>query len=316
MLARIQRLFAVALLVSAAAWAARLTQLGHPGWAGIGALSILLGYAVFLGAEFVMLRLVQRTNSAPAPGTVELMRAWWGEVVTVPQIFLWRQPFRSNAEPDNLTVSDGVAPTGVVLVHGFFCNRGFWNQWMRELRAQRVPFIAVNLEPAFGSIDRYPLVIEEAVVRMETVTSLPVVLVGHSMGGLAIRAWLAHFNADSRVRRVITIGTPHHGTWLARFGHTANGKQMRLDSPWLTRLAASESAVRRGRFTCFFGNCDNIVFPADKGTLADAENVHVPATAHVHMAFQAAVSKEVGRWLAPATPEPGADLRNPDTLGK
>jgi pimeloyl-ACP methyl ester carboxylesterase len=279
-------------------------------------LSILLGYTVFLGAEFVMLRFVQRTESAPAPGAAQLMRAWWGEVVTVPKIFLWRQPFRSNAESDNLPVGDGVAPTGVVLVHGFFCNRGFWNPWMRELRAQRVPFIAVNLEPVFGSIDHYPLVIEAAVARMETVTASPVVLVGHSMGGLAIRAWLAHFNADERVRRVITIGTPHHGTWLARFGHTTNGKQMRLASPWLTRLAAKEAASRRGRFTCFFGHCDNIVFPAATGTLADAENLHVPAMAHVHMAFQAVVFNEVGRWLAPAMPETVAELRDPDTLAR
>ena len=186
---------------------------------------------------------------------------------------------------------------------------------MRELRARQVPFIAVNLEPVFGSIDHYPQLIEAAVARMEAATAVPVLLVGHSMGGLAIRAWLAQFNADARVRRVVTIGTPHQGTWLARYGHTTNGKQMRLSSPWLTHLAAREPGGRYARFTCFFGHCDNIVFPAAAGTLPGAENLHVPGTAHVHMAFQKVVFNEVWRWLKPGA-EPIAELRDPAALAQ
>lgn len=296
MLARLQRFITIFLIGSAIAWAAVFSAIGRPLWASVGVLLILLGYALFLGAEFVILYFVQTGDVAPRPSIRQLLRAWCGEVITAPRVFLWRQPFRSNIEPDSLPERpDG--RRGVLLVHGFVCNRGLWNPWMRELRARGIPFAAINLEPVFGSIGAYAERIEAAVARIEAATGQPVVLVGHSMGGVAIRAWLARFKADARVHRVITIGSPHQGTWLARYGHTANGREMRLGNPWLAQLASNESAAHYGRFTCFFGHCDNIVFPAASGLLPGAHNIHVPGTAHVHMAFQPQVFDEACRWL-------------------
>lgn len=296
MLARLQRFIAISLVAAAMAWAATFIALGQPLWAWIGAILILLGYALFLGAEFIILYFVQTEDVAPRPTTRQLLSAWWNEVITAPRVFLWRQPFRSNREPDSLPARpDG--QRGVLLVHGFACNRGLWNPWMRDLRARGIPFVAINLEPVFGSIGAYAEHIEAAVASVEEATGLPVVLVGHSMGGVAIRAWFARFEADARVHRVITIASPHQGTWLARFGHTANGREMRQGSSWLAQLAMSETPARYARFTCFFGHCDNIVFPAASGMLPGAQNVHVPATAHVHMAFQPQVFDEACRWL-------------------
>ena len=314
MLARLQRIVAFALLASALGWAACFMALGMPFWAIVGMLLILLGYTFFLGAEFVFLFFIQKPGPASRPGALQLVRAWFGEMVSAPAVFLWRQPFRSNAEPDNLVPHHSGTP-GAVFVHGFVCNRGFWNPWMLALRKSGVPFVAVDLEPVFGSIDLYPQAIDAAVIRVEAITGMPVVLVGHSMGGLAIRAWLSQFNADQRVRRVITIGSPHQGTWLARFGHTTNGRQMRLGSPWLAQLASREPADRYTRFTCFFSHCDNIVFPASSGTLPGADNRHVPGTAHVHLAFQKPVFNEVCRWLVPC-PEPTAVAAEPASLAR
>ena len=296
MLARLQQLLVFGLLAASLAWAIFFAALGHPVWGGAVAAVILLGYALFLGLEFAMLYVVQEPAPAPCARFTQLLRAWWNEVITAPRVFFWRQPFRATAEADHVPDAQ-TCQRGVVFVHGFVCNRGLWNPWMRELRARSTPYVAVNLEPVFGAIDRYPKIIEAAVARLEAATGRPVVLVGHSMGGLAIRAWLRQFDADARVHRIITIGSPHQGTWLARFGHTANGKQMRQRNPWLTQLAADEPAARAARFTCFYGHCDNIVFPAAAGTLPGATNLHLAGTAHVHMAFLPAVFNEVWRWL-------------------
>jgi pimeloyl-ACP methyl ester carboxylesterase len=285
------------LVLAAVTWAVVFMELHRPIWAGAGAMLILSGYALFLGVEFLMLYWVQGDGLAPRPTPAQLLKAWSGEALTAPKVFLWRQPFRANAEPDNVS-SIGEARCGVVLVHGFVCNRAFWNPWMSELRQLGMPFIAVNLEPLFGSIDDYRQTIEAAVTRMEAVTGQPVVLVGHSMGGLAIRAWMSKLEAEThRVRRVITIGSPHHGTWLARFGQTKNGKQMRQNNPWLARLTTGEPPERYSNFTCFFGHCDNIVFPAESGVLPGARNLHIPGTAHVHMAFERVVFEELLRWV-------------------
>ena len=296
MLARCQQLITLTLLAAALGWAAGLACVGHPLWGALGALLVLLGHALFLGVEFALLASVQRSCPTHRASARQLGRAWWGEAATAPRVFFWRQPFRSNAEPDHLPAQPG-RQRGVVLVHGFFCNRGFWTPWLRRLRDGHVPFVAVNLEPLFGSIDHYAAAIDAAVQRLEAATGQAPVLVGHSMGGLAIRAWLSAFDADARAHRIVTIGSPHHGTWLARWSRTTNGKQMRLHSEWLQRLQAREPAGRHARFTCFYGHCDNIVFPVMTATLGGADNRHVPGTAHVDMAFQDAVFDEVWSWL-------------------
>ena len=312
MLARLQQCVVLILFTAIVTWAGTLLWLGYPLTAGWGALTIFAGYAGFLAAEFSMLRWIDDAAPAPPPSALQLVRAWAHEVMGTPRVFMWRQPFRADAEPDNLS-SARAGQRGVVFVHGFVCNRAFWNPWLRELRIRQHPFIAVNLEPLFGSIDDYRQIIEAAVARMQAATGLPVVIVGHSMGGIAIRAWLESVDADARVHRVITIGSPHHGTWLARYGRVTNGAQMRLGSLWLANLARREPAGTHARFTCFFGHCDNIVFPARSATLPGAHNVHVPGTAHVQMAFQAVVFREVWRWLCadgdlPASPRLGTTL--------
>ena len=303
MLARLQQGVTLGLLAAALAWAALFASRGKPVLAVVGALAILFGYAVFLAVEFVLLVFVNRSDPAPPASLWQLVRAWAGEVLTAPRVFCWRQPFRSRAVPDFLPARS--RRRGVVLVHGYVCNRGLWNPMMLRLRARGVPFVAVNLEPVFGSIDAYVPIIEDAVRSVSLATGMAPVIVAHSMGGLAVRAWQADPSASVQAHRVISIGSPHRGTFLARFGHTPNARQMQLEHGWLQTLRSSEPADRFSRFTCFYGHCDNIVFPASTATLPGADNRHVPACAHVHMAHHADVLTELFRWLEPAAvPEP------------
>lgn len=285
MLARLQRL--ITLLLVAAAWG-WLLYFGRssPVLAVAGFFAMTLGYAVFLALQFVTLALVNKGDPAPQPGCKELLRAWWGETLTAPRVFCWRQPFRPDA------IGDQLSPTalfqgrrGVVFIHGFFCNRGLWTPWLKRLKGRGHAFVALNLEPVLGSIDDYAPQIEDAVQQLTRVTGLPPLLVCHSMGGLAARAWLKRMKAEARVHRVVTIGTPHRGTWLARFGHGHNSRQMRLQSDWQAQLDHDMPADRHTLFICWYSNCDNIVFPASTATLPGADNRLVRGAAHVQLAF-------------------------------
>lgn len=306
MLARLQRAICAALLVLATALAYRLWPLG-PFWAVAGFFGVVFFYVVVFAVEFSLLNLINRACSVPLATPAQLLQAALRETVVAFQTFGWRQPFRANRIADHLpTLAAGqTGPRGVVLVHGFVCNRGFWNPWLPLLRERGHAFVAVNLEPVFGSIDGYLPHIDTAVQRVRQATGQPPLLVCHSMGGLVARAWLrARAGAAAvpegalAIAEVVTLGSPHHGTWFARFGHGTNSRQMRLNSRWLTELALSETAARRARFTCWYSNADNIVAPPSTATLADADNRLITGAGHVDLAHRPVVWHDVLARLA------------------
>ncbi|MBC5763383.1 esterase/lipase family protein [Ramlibacter albus] len=289
-LARLQQFTTLSGALAALAWFAWHVRT-QPWVATIGAVLIFFAYSVVLAIEFVLLRHVVRNDPVPTPTAGQLFHAWWAETVDALKVFCWRQPFRWRAEPDFL--GPGVqGRRGAVFIHGFVCNRGFWTPWLREMRACGHAFAAVNLEPVFGSIDDYAPIIDDAVRRVTEATGMPPVLVCHSMGGVAARAWLRTARAPERVHRVITIASPHHGTWLARFSHLTNGRQMRRHGEWLAQLAQDEAQRTLPPFTCWYSNCDNIVFPPSTAALPFADNHVVTGAAHVDLAFRPDVMRQ------------------------
>ncbi|PZQ66922.1 MAG: permease [Variovorax paradoxus] len=265
MIARLQRvlLFVAALFLAAwcAYWARRA-----PAVALMGFVVAALVHTAWLAIEFIACWRVNRPH-APHPRLAALLRAWAAESRMAVRVFGWRQPFRANAVPDHLPHSD--RRRGVVFVHGFCCNRGFWTPWLKALHRDGRAFVAVNLEPPFGSIDRYVDTIEAAVQRVRGTTGQAPMLVCHSMGGLAARAWLREHGRSGAVHRIVTLGTPHAGT-----------------------MAEDTESARRVRFTCWYSNCDNIVFPTPTATLPGADNRPAHGLAHVEMAFDARVMRE------------------------
>ena len=283
MLAWLLRIVVFALLAAAGAWWWWSASLGWSPASRAGVLLlILLPHAPVLAVEFVLLGVFGDPSPASRPGLAALLRAWIGEVWWGLWTFGWRQPFGVHSVPDHLAMAR-TRCRGVLLVHGFVCNRGLWNPWMKRLRARQVPYVAVSLEPVFGNIDAYAEPIQVAVQRLVAATGQPPLIVGHSMGGLAARAWLRRFGGSERCAGIVTIGSPHHGTWLARFAFSRNGRQMQRAGAWLAALNDGASTAADVPFVCYYGHCDNIVFPAGTATLPGACNIHLPGRAHIHM---------------------------------
>lgn len=241
---------------------------------------------------------VNRRDVAPRASWSDAVRSWMVETLLVVRVFCGYMAFTPNRFPDQL--DDAFSQRGrrgVVFIHGFVCNRGIWMPWLKKLTHGRRAFVAVNLMPVFGSIDRYVDAIEQAVRKVTLATGKPPLVVCHSMGGLAVRGWLRTSpGADARVHHIITIGSPHQGTWLSRLPFPRNAQQMAIGSGWLKKLESAEPASRYQLFTCYYSNCDNIVFPASKATLPGAQNRHIPGIAHVALAFdQTVISESLAR---------------------
>ena len=295
-LARLQQALVLSAIAAAALWVIVLWP-QHPRWALVGPMILVAGHAVVLALEFVIAAAINRRDPAPKASLGQWVGAWWQETRVALAVFAWRQPFRWRRLPDT-DACPSAEVTPLVLVHGFVCNRGLWTPWMKALRASGIPYVSVNLEPVFGSIEDYARPIEDAVGRAERLWGKPPLLVGHSMGGLASRAWLVRQANADRVAGVVTIGSPHRGTWLARFSHVTNGRQMQPGGAWLNELERRERAARPdpyNRFVCWYSNTDNIVFPASTATLPGADNRLLPGAAHVALAFEPAVLDSVKR---------------------
>jgi hypothetical protein len=242
------------------------------GW-GWG-LAACFAYPLLLGPAFAALRWVNR--GADRPRWRDLLQAWAREVWASERSFGWRQPWRTHAEPDHLPADAWAA---VLLVHGFSCNRAFWNGWMARLRRQGgIAFIAPSLEPAFGAIDDYADAIEVEVQRLLALTGRPPLIVCHSMGGVAVRAWWRRHGAGhgmDRAPHVITLGTPHAGTLIAALSPARNARQMRWQCGWMSALPPLP------RLDCVWTPCDQMVMPARTAVQPGAVAHRVDAVGHV-----------------------------------
>ena len=195
----------------------------------------------------------------------------------------------------------------MVLVHGYFANRGYFRALVSGLEAHGAgPVFAPNLRSWMAPIETAEEELHGHIERIVAGTGQPrVVLVGHSMGGLVARAYLAR-RGPGRVARLVTVASPHHGTALARWGIGPSGRQMRAGSAFLAALEAAEGARGAGVETVsIYSPHDNMVAPQATSRLAWARNVALPGLGHIAIAQ----SRELVAALLPVLEAAGALAR-------
>ncbi|MCM2308489.1 MAG: alpha/beta fold hydrolase [Sulfuritalea sp.] len=250
--------------------------LGLAGALGMRLYFVLLSFGLMLGAGCGM-------PASLRIGPLRALRMVLEEYAALIVLFTVVQPFEKFwLGPDRLGHC-AARRTPLLLIHGYQCNRGFWFWLRRKLEAAGWTVATHNLEPVFGDIDGYADGIARRIDEVLTATgAAQLILVGHSMGGLAGRAYLRRYG-KARVARLITLGTPHQGTRLARLGPGGNARQMRLGSSWLTELAAQD-VLPQGSVSIYSGH-DNYVYPQESATRLDcAAQVTIGGVGHLGMA--------------------------------
>ncbi|MGE3926560.1 MAG: esterase/lipase family protein [Lautropia sp.] len=288
---------------------------GLGGWllAAFTMLAPFATHAVILGFGFLIAYRNQHADPTVRNGRRrDWLIAWLNEIAVSLRAFYWLMPFRERfVAPEPVPP---VVPLPVLMVHGYGCNRGLWLPASRFLAAHGYTVDAVNLAPIDGPIDRYGAVVAAGIERLRSRTGAhEVALVCHSMGGLAARAYLrdcAAAGVDPAVARLITLGTPHRGTHLARLGVGANAQQMRYGSDWLVDLdhgelgtaPATEPPALRRRITTINSLQDNIVTRPHEQRLAGARAIVVGRIGHMSLASSRRVLRVVDRVLRRAAP--------------
>ncbi len=138
----------------------------------------------------------------------------------------------------------------IVLLHGFGTSSRVLAPLARHLcRALGRPVIRCSLGGAFpvhlGDVRRTARRVHEEIERLAARSPFDYVdVVGHSLGGLVAAYLLKRLDRGRRIRRVVTLGTPHRGAPLALVGVLLLGLvsravwQMVPGAPLLRELAA------------------------------------------------------------------------------
>ena len=221
----------------------------------------------------------EKSHHISPRGAVAMVLREWGAVL---MNNFYRFPWPALAvRRDPVPSRDGRMP--VVMIHGYFSNRGYFGPLVRALEAHGVgPIFTPTFPAAFTSIEEYVDRLADYLEEVAGATGQDaVVVVAHSMGGLAARAYLCAHGAK-RVKKLITIASPHNGTIHARFGSGANAKQMERDSEFLKELCRKEG--EKGPecgMTSIYTPHDNLVAPQDTSRLPWARNIAIPGRGHV-----------------------------------
>jgi pimeloyl-ACP methyl ester carboxylesterase len=221
---------------------------------------------------------------------------WWraiaGESWAIYRLFIWSMPWvRSASQLRTPNAPSSCLP--VLLIHGYCCNYGVWRDVAARLQGLGHTVLAINLEPLFCSIDDYAPQVEQAVAQLRAQTGQQrVALVGHSMGGLVIRAWMRAFG-DTQLAVAMTLGSPHQGTQITPHAKLPNARQMVWASDWLQALQTSENHQRRALLRVALTEQDAIVFPQTAQTLPGVDTQHFSGIGHLKLCTDA----DVFAWI-------------------
>jgi triacylglycerol lipase len=255
--------------------------------------------AVRSDAVIVSFAISRHHAAALPPDPARCRRSQWriiaGEWLAYQALFILIQPFERLWMGDDAAARQARAGTPILLIHGYLCNRGAWWWMHRHLTVAGYAVATVNLEPPLGSIDGFVDQLHARIEALRAVTGADrVVLVGHSMGGLAARAYLRR-QGSSRVAKLMTFGCPHHGTWVARCGPGEDARQMEPDSPWIGALPMVDPSVPT---VTVWSPTDNFVVPQDSSRLSGSSEIILPDLSHLAMLFSPVVLGTLTRELA------------------
>jgi triacylglycerol lipase len=280
---RILLILEIAALAALALWLHASRGYGY-GTLAIVAVATSAGIRLLVVCAGTVISNVVRSPRAPehriglAAAAVLLMREWHSILSTN----YWQFPFdRWFLRPDPPALPSAGPP--VLFVHGYFSNRGYFGRIVPKLEARGIgPVFTPNFPSALTSIERFADALGAEIERLCAATGqAQVVLVCHSMGGLVARTYLCD-HGNARVRRLVTICAPHHGTVVAWFGSGANAVQMRPGSAYLRALEACEGGAGPAcATTSIFTPHDNLVAPQESSRLPNARNVVIPGRGHV-----------------------------------
>ncbi len=226
---------------------------------------------------------------------------------------------RDGTAPSSTAVQDKPGP--VLLVPGYGGGTGGLEQLARLLRsAGRQATIVALPGDGTGDLDAQAEALAKAADAALKAGAPSIDVVGYSAGGVVARLWARDHDGAARARRIVTLGSPHHGTDVAAVaGLLLPGecplacRQLVPGSDVIAGLNSGDETPDGPEWVSIWTSQDQLVVPPDTARLVGAHNVSVQqicpgrAVDHGQLPTDAVVDGLVLRALAAApfvTPTP------------
>lgn len=174
----------------------------------------------------------------------------------------------------------------VVLVPGYGGGTGSLDVLAEALRAAgREVTVVRAVGDGTGDLREQAAALGDVVDDLLASSGAPSVdLVGYSAGGVVVRWWAQEDGGAAQARRIVTLGSPHHGTDTASLANAVFGsgcpqacQQLRPDSDLLTQLNAADETAPGPWWTSIWSESDEVVTPPASGSLEGATDLPLQA---------------------------------------
>ncbi|MGB0651813.1 MAG: esterase/lipase family protein [Thermoplasmatota archaeon] len=201
------------------------------------------------------------------------------------------------------TSADRAPSNPVLLVHGILGNRHlYWNIVRRRLIRDGFRVHEVTLP--YGMLGDMRLAARHLRDKVEACLigdeASHMDLVCHSAGGLVARYYLKYLGGDRVVDHMVTLGTPHLGTYFSHLftlPAMSIARQTRPGSHFLHEINGPGAVSGRVRYTNFWTPLDGIVIPHHNAVLPGAHNIKVPFATHWSLLWSRAIYEQVREAL-------------------
>ncbi len=197
----------------------------------------------------------------------------------------------------------------VLLVHGIWDTGKIFHQMSSYLSSLGWSVYTLDLSPNNGDspLEHLAEQVEDFISRTFP-RSMPLDLVGFSMGGIVSRYYVQRLGGLARVQRFITLSSPHKGTWLAYGSYRPGCTQMRPDSQFLNQLNSELKQLEQINFTSIWTPLDTMIIPASSSQLPVGRNIPLLVPLHAQMVTDIKSLSMVAEALREPLRQSGEDL--------
>ncbi len=176
--------------------------------------------------------------------------------------------------------------TPVLLLHGLFVNKASWFWFKRCLRQQGFSNVVTMNLSSWHNEEVLTELVAKKVDEMRHKTGVNKInIIGHSMGGMIARNYIQLRGGSDKVKQLVCLGVPHHGSKLAVFTLDPLGKLLVPGSDFLQKIN-STPVPEDISITNIYSDKDNMVIPNISSQVSWGREVTLKDMGHTALIYR------------------------------